>query len=61
MTKSVIVVNGELEKPCQGRGQLSKVMKLEFTPANKKHSLSNSIWHMSITRSRKANWAEITV
>lgn len=33
----------------------------EFTSANKKRSLSNSIWHMSIRKSRKANWAEIPV
>lgn len=50
MTKFDVVVNGELEKACQGKGRLSKVMKSEFTPANKKHSLGNSIWHVSITR-----------
>lgn len=44
-----------------GRGQMSKVVKSNFTTANKKYSLRNSIWHVSITRSRKANWAEITV
>lgn len=33
----------------------------ELASANKKHSLSNSIWHMSMRKSRKANWAEIPV
>lgn len=59
MTKFIVTVNGELEEPYQGRGQLSKGVKSKFTSTNKKHSLGNSIWDMSITRSRKANWAEM--